>query len=667
MDALSKAPEASTTLESAMPDYLASRQAAIRRERLLLVLMALLGVGGFVSARFLVGPIERLRIKHQLVMDAENAGTIPPDIELMSKLGPLRALAIDWAFIRYEKLKEEGKNYEALELAELLCRLQPRFDSIWAYNAWNMAYNISVAEYTREGRWKWVSNGISLLRDQGLKYNPKSITLYKELAYIYWHKISDFLDDEHMNYKRAVAVDMERILGPPRFSLTPEEAIEAFRPIAEAPTDFQKFLADDIQAKQLADALSGLGFPPDTRLLELVARYVRPEIRLETLLKSPEKLAPETAQALAILNDAEQKPALDRLLAALRAKVLREKLKMQPDWMAGLMKEFGPIDWRAAWAHSLYWATYGDHVVQGFVNINPSDEMNTVRFIFFSLQHGMTRGRMVLVPNFDSPFDSYIDFMEDNRFIPYLFDAYLKYGKQQYGDREDFVEGTPGKQYMVGFVNFLHYAIGNLYREGGEKNLALAQQYYTYLRKYNREYDGDVQERYLVPLDEFVYNNLKEELVTFRQSNAIVRGFLSRSFTELAVGNDLSAATALSLARWCYDYFMEDSKADRDDRRKMQFFEVMRRDELLAYVSAPDIPIEYKVWLWARLEKKGVRQHVWELAKPVFAQICAEHDPPLDPGKAFPEPPDMDTYDPSKLELRHELRTDFDPGTKEKQ
>ena len=46
-------------------------------------------------------------------------------------------------------------------------------------------------------------------------YWPDSIALYKELAWIYWHKIGDFLDDEHMNYKRALAAQMERVLGPP--------------------------------------------------------------------------------------------------------------------------------------------------------------------------------------------------------------------------------------------------------------------------------------------------------------------------------------------------------------------------------------------------------------------------------------------------------------------
>lgn len=141
---------------------------------------------------------------------------LPPDLALLGKLGTFRALAIDWAFIRADRLKEEGKYYEAYELHDTICKLAPRFPKVWVHAAWNMAYNISVAQYTPEARWQWVSNGIKVLRDGGIHYNPKSVTLYKELTWIYWHKIGDFLDDEHLNYKKALAVEMEAVLGPRR-------------------------------------------------------------------------------------------------------------------------------------------------------------------------------------------------------------------------------------------------------------------------------------------------------------------------------------------------------------------------------------------------------------------------------------------------------------------
>ena len=97
----------------------------------------------------------------------------------MTKAGTLRALAIDFAFIRMEQLKQEDKYYELDKLSTLICKLAPRFPTVWSYCAWNQAYNISVTQYTPQGRWYWVRNGIELLRKEGIPYNEKSIGLYR--------------------------------------------------------------------------------------------------------------------------------------------------------------------------------------------------------------------------------------------------------------------------------------------------------------------------------------------------------------------------------------------------------------------------------------------------------------------------------------------------------
>src|SRR2546426_7953234 len=37
---------------------------------------------------------------------------------------------------------------------------------VWRYQAWNMAFNISVKFRDPADRWRWVSRGIELLRDE---------------------------------------------------------------------------------------------------------------------------------------------------------------------------------------------------------------------------------------------------------------------------------------------------------------------------------------------------------------------------------------------------------------------------------------------------------------------------------------------------------------------
>jgi hypothetical protein len=129
-------------------------------------------------------------------------------------LGAFRSLIVNIAFIRAETLKEEGRYYDAMQLASWICQFQPRFPTVWEFHAWNMAWNISVTTFTAEERWNWVYNGVKLLRDQGIPLNPRAINLYKELAWIFNDKMGGMMDDFHWAYKREWAWQMHLVLGP---------------------------------------------------------------------------------------------------------------------------------------------------------------------------------------------------------------------------------------------------------------------------------------------------------------------------------------------------------------------------------------------------------------------------------------------------------------------
>ncbi|MFQ5590832.1 MAG: hypothetical protein ACE5HE_06705 [Phycisphaerae bacterium] len=341
-------------VNNALPAYLQARRTVRRRESIIQIVAAASAVACFTLAGLLIAPVNALRKERQLVIDPDSIKGLPPDIALLGKLGTFRALAIDWAAIRAERLKEEGKTYEAHQLHLTICRLAPRFARVWVNAAWNMAYNISVLKYTPEERWQWVQNGIKLLRDEGIRYNPKSVSLYKELAWIYWHKIGDITDDEHLNYKRALAVEMEVALGPPPVALTDEEYFDWFRRIVDAPRDLQQMLSADAEVAALVRELEQLGVHPDYTLLELSARYLRPEVSVNDLLLEHEDTNTLLARRLRIVTDSKNKAALDRLLAAVRSQMLREHYKLDVDRMLELMVNlYGPLDWRNAFAHTL--------------------------------------------------------------------------------------------------------------------------------------------------------------------------------------------------------------------------------------------------------------------------------------------------------------------------
>ena len=76
-----------------------------------------------------------------------------------------------------------------------------------------MAYNISVKFKDFPDRWRWVERGIELLRDDGLRYNPNDVLMYRELAWFFQHKMGQNLDDANLYYKQQWAREMTPFFG----------------------------------------------------------------------------------------------------------------------------------------------------------------------------------------------------------------------------------------------------------------------------------------------------------------------------------------------------------------------------------------------------------------------------------------------------------------------
>ncbi|HYE02109.1 MAG TPA: hypothetical protein VD963_02620, partial [Phycisphaerales bacterium] len=163
--------------------------------------------------------------------DTLEEGT-PPMVAVGVAMGAFRGLFVNYLWIRANNLKEEGKYHEAVDLATTITKLQPRFPRVWAFHAWNLSYNISVATQTPQERWQWVQSGIALLRDQGIPANPGDVLLHKELAWIFLHKVQGVMDDANAFYKQELARQWTIVLGPPPRRddtiRTREQLIEAY-------------------------------------------------------------------------------------------------------------------------------------------------------------------------------------------------------------------------------------------------------------------------------------------------------------------------------------------------------------------------------------------------------------------------------------------------------
>ena len=129
-----------------------------------------------------------------------------PVAELMvAGLGGFRGVVSEFIWFRADRLQDEGRFAELAQMASWLTFLEPYSPDVWAYAAWNLAYNISVMMPTPEDRWRWVEAGLKLLRDDGLRLNPSEPVLYRELAWLFLLKMGGGLDSAAGTYQAAWA------------------------------------------------------------------------------------------------------------------------------------------------------------------------------------------------------------------------------------------------------------------------------------------------------------------------------------------------------------------------------------------------------------------------------------------------------------------------------
>ena len=149
------------------------------------------------------GALAKMRIENSL--SQANLGEIDPAGASMSlaTLG-MRGVAANLLWgqaIKYKKTE----NWDALKATlNQITKLQPNFESVWVFQAWNLSYNVSVEFDDFRQRYHWVKKGISYLID-GTRYNRSMPSLLQEVGWFFQHKLGRA--DEHRQYRELFRND----------------------------------------------------------------------------------------------------------------------------------------------------------------------------------------------------------------------------------------------------------------------------------------------------------------------------------------------------------------------------------------------------------------------------------------------------------------------------
>ena len=453
--------------------------------------------------------------------DAAIPENAPPVVAFTTvALGSFRGLVADYLWLRSAQAKEQGNYFEMVQLASWIVKLQPRFTGATAYLAWNMAYNVSVTFNDFEDRWRWVQRGIELIRDEALFYNPGDPTLYKELGWLYQHKLGQEMDDANRYYKFQLATQIMEVVGewPPdweRLAETPRDKAALYETLS---ADQKESLENILAEKQLT-------------LAELESKF-------RQSAGMPEEIA-EAMRDAGLLED---------LQYYFRQRWLRQAYKLKAELIFELNQEYGALDWRLPEAHAIYWATRGLRASEEKV------DMACERMIFQSLANAFRGGRLIYVEGSDA-----IEITPNTDIVDAVNEAYLKTLERH--------KNQTGAQ--AGYENFLIDATVTLYTFGKTRKAR------EYLGKLRDKYDNM---RYRLPLNRFVLREIAGDIraATYDQGQALVQGYLYQMYRALAFGDMERGESFESLARAIWERYM--AEAPESGRRALPPYDQMKNN-----------------------------------------------------------------------------------------
>ncbi|MBP5531431.1 MAG: hypothetical protein J6Y54_05325, partial [Lentisphaeria bacterium] len=368
-----------------------------------------------------------------------NIKNAPPLVVVTTvALGSFRGIIADLLWLRIDSLKNKHSYYELVQLAQWITDLEPSNSSATCFLAWNMAYNISVTCSSPIERWRWVNEGLNLLRYKAIEYNPDDPAVYKELAWIFAHKLGNVMDDANIYYKNRLAVEMQNIFG--RFP--------NWEKMAAAPDGKAAFLKAYPESHPLWRNVPG--DDPDEKYDRLYGAF--------------EKSAPEPPPELGYADE--------NVLHYLRAELLRQRCRLDSRKILQINRKYGTLDWRTPEAQAIYWALES---VAHSVDNSGEREINTDRIINNALYQSYLAGRVMKT-------DPDLNKSNGIMFITFPNLSLVDAVYEVYTDSQTYHDGTgePTSSFRTARINFVKEAISILYNYGA---FSKAEEYYKLLVK----------------------------------------------------------------------------------------------------------------------------------------------------------------------------------------
>ncbi|MEM7680923.1 MAG: hypothetical protein AAF288_03110 [Planctomycetota bacterium] len=605
-------------------------------------------VAAIVVSAQLSRTVTQTRQELQLASDPAGVEGLDPVAALAAQMGSFRGIAVNLLWQRIESQKQAGRFFEANTLAEQITRLQPRFPQVWAFQAWNMAYNISVKTSTPAERWDWVSKGVRLLREKGIPLNPDAIRLYRELHTIYLHKIGGVTDDMNKYYKARMAERWHTVLGDPRRGLPPElsrdqraqELLRRFAPIRDMTESYfvdgrsgalveqvdratpVRFAADYPEAGPIVDELASLGYglTVDTMLSVgklLMYRDTYTWAKIKTL--GPDKVSADERGLIPLLErvrpdflpndlDAEARGrlmadsrGLIAVLTYLRAHTLIAEYRMDPRFMYGLMEKYAPMDWRTPGAHALYWAALGVDRAYDLRDRTRIDQINTDRGQIHALQMLFRTGAIVFDPLGGARGEGSVSESWDILFIePYDLAFQEASARAQ---SEDWSGRPNSVSYAAGHENFMQHAVVAAYLNDPDPGETLAREYHArMLELYHTNRDDNPQAHiykveYELSMEDFVFATLREDMRMSVLSDNYLRALLYIAFEEgLAENNTQVFSRVMTQVQREYEVIQAERSGDGavnagEDRRGIEALPVLIVRTFAQYMNDPGRPL----------------------------------------------------------------------------
>lgn len=169
----------------------------------------------FIGAALITIPLDENYQRDELVLPVSASAGVPADVLLLQQsLGAFRGWAINALWLKAIERREQGELHESMELARWILKLQPYFPRVWNFQSWLLAFELAFDTRDPEERWDWVGESIDLLRGEGLRANPMSREIHRQLSYLFWFKLGESRDDASPFFREKLFEQWQRLLGP---------------------------------------------------------------------------------------------------------------------------------------------------------------------------------------------------------------------------------------------------------------------------------------------------------------------------------------------------------------------------------------------------------------------------------------------------------------------